>query len=127
MNHSKPLGLIECGVCNGMTAYFAMQALEGTQLFRCSLYAVWAEMKTEYLLSEETKVAGVYGHLSLESTIQNPTMFRKECSFVKGYIADSFTSTEVSSEVDWLHLDLNFAISVTAALDFSGIGCPLVA
>ena len=118
LTHSKPMGLIECGVCDGMTAYFAMQALQGTHLFRCSLYDAWAEMRTNYLLSEETKIAGHYDYLSLESTVQNLAMFKKECSFVKGYIPDSLTSSEVPAEVNWLHLDLNTAIPTTAALNF---------
>lgn len=71
------MGLIECGVCDGMTAYFAMQALKGTHVFRCSLYDAWEEMKTEYLLPEETDSAGAYGYLSIESTVRNLAMFKK--------------------------------------------------
>ena len=67
---------------------------------------------------EETKIAGHYGYLSLESTVQNLAMFKKECSFVKGYIPDSLTSSDVPAEVNWLHIDLNSSIPTTAALAF---------
>ena len=103
-----------------------MQALKNTDLFRSSLYDAWAGIKTKYLLSEERKTEGIYGYFSLEQTAQNLAMFKKECSFLNGYSPDSFSSTRVPSEANWLHLIINSTIPTTAALDFLGIECPQV-
>ena len=116
-NRGKEFALVECGVCDGMTAYFAMRALEGAP-FRFGLYDAWAPMKTEHLLLSEKKAVGAYGYLSLETTIQNLAMFKDECRFTKGYIPESLSSSEVSREVNWLHLDLNSSTPTIAALEF---------
>jgi len=120
------MGLIECGLCDGITAHYSMQALKDTALFRSSLYDAWAGIKTKYLLSEERKAKGTYGYFYLEQTSQNLAMFKTACSFLNGYIPDSFRSTRVPSEANWLHLFINSPIPTTSALDFLGIECPQV-
>ena len=62
-NRGKELSLVECGVCDGMTDYFAMLALEGAQ-FRFGLYDALAEMRTEDFLSPEKKMAGAFVFVS---------------------------------------------------------------
>ena len=56
--------------------------------------------------------------LSLDTIIQNLAMLRDERRFTKGYIPGSLSTSEVSREVNWWHLDLNFAIPTTAAPKF---------
>ena len=56
--------------------------------------------------------------LSLDTIIQNLAMLRDERRFTKGYIPESLSSSEVSREVNWLHLDLNSSTPTIAALEF---------
>ena len=109
--------LVECGVCDGMTSYFAMKALHGQYSFRCSLYDAWQEMRAEELLPTEFKAIGAYSYLSMETTKRNLMMFNDNCAFIKGSIPGSFSSEKVAPEVNWLHIDLNSAIPTQACLN----------
>ena len=60
---SSGLMLVECGVCDGMTSYFAMRALHGKYSFRCSLYDAWAGMRSEELLPIEIEGIDAYSYL----------------------------------------------------------------
>ena len=114
---SSGLMLVECGVCDGMTSYFAMRALHGKFSFRCSLYDAWAGMKAEELLTSEKDAIGSYSYLSIETTKKNLMMFNDNCSFIQGSIPGSLSSANVSFAVNWMHLDLNSAIPTQAALN----------
>ena len=114
---SSELMLVECGVCDGMTSYFAMRALHGKYSFRCSLYDAWQGMKADGLLPSEKKAIGAYSYLSIETTKKNLMMFNDNCAFIKGSIPGSLSSANVLPEVNWLHLDLNSTIPTQAALN----------
>ncbi len=62
--------LVECGVCDGLTAYFAMRAAQRAGAYRAFLYDAWEGMKTEYLLTSEQHAAGSYSYLSIENTAE---------------------------------------------------------
>lgn len=109
--------LVECGVCDGLTAFFAMQAARTVAPFRAYLYDAWEGMKAEYLLESETAVIGSYSYLSVESTKKNLADFGRDVVFVKGFIPESFSTGGVPSDVAWLHIDLNASIPTTAALE----------
>ena len=110
--------LVECGVCDGLTAYFAMRAVQGDgQPFKAVLYDAWEGMKTPYLLGSEQAAAGSYSYLALDSTKKNLRDFEAETTFVKGFIPESFAASPLPSDVVWLHIDLNSAIPTAAALD----------
>lgn len=108
--------LVECGVCDGLTAYFAMSAA-GPGPFKAYLYDAWEGMKAPYLLDSEKKSAGRYAFLSLETTKENLRAFEREATFVKGFIPESFAASGVPEDVVWLHIDLNSALPTQAALD----------
>ena len=112
------VALVECGVCDGMTGYYAMKALPRQYSFTCTLYDAWQGMKVEELLPTEIKAVGAYSYLSLDTTKSNLEMFREQCTFVKGSIPDSLLSTKGPVEVNWLHIDLNSAIPTLAALNW---------
>ena len=116
-SRSSDVVLVECGVCDGMTIYFAMKALHGQYSFRCSLYDAWQGMRAEELLPAEKNAIGGYSYLSIETTKKNLMMFNDNCSFIQGSIPGSLSSANVSPEVNWLHLDLNSAIPTQAALN----------
>jgi O-methyltransferase len=100
--------LVECGVCDGLTAYFAMKALTSDASFKAVLYDAWEALKTP---------SGDYSNLALESTRNNLREFERDATFVKGFLPQSFAISPLPSDVVWLHIDLNAAAPTTAALE----------
>jgi O-methyltransferase len=109
--------LVECGVCDGLTAYFAMSGVKGHEPFKAFLYDAWEGMKAEYLLDSERGAVGSYSYLSLENTKQNLAAFEREAVFVKGFIPQSFEIAPIPPDIAWLHVDLNASLPTTAALE----------
>lgn len=111
--------LVECGVCDGMSAYFAMCAMQGEiNEFKIFLYDAWAGIKSECLLPSEMCAAGKYSYLNIGNTKQNLTEFQENTSFIKGVIPESFKISNNPAELIWLHIDLNSSLSTTATLKF---------
>jgi hypothetical protein len=64
--------LVECGVCDGMSIYYAMSAAKNAGMpFHAWLYDAWASMKAERLLAGEQHHAGDYHYLNLDQTKAN--------------------------------------------------------
>ncbi|MDP9203386.1 MAG: class I SAM-dependent methyltransferase [Gemmatimonadota bacterium] len=116
-SQSSIVTMAECGVCDGLTAYFAICAVAGNNDFRAFLYDAWEGMKSEYLLESEQRATGAYSFLSLEQTKRNLDRFAGNTVFNKGFIPDSFVRSENPLELNWLHIDLNSAIPTLAALE----------
>jgi O-methyltransferase len=110
--------LVECGVCDGMSAYFAMSALTGRYEFKAFLYDAWEGMKSEHLLESEMGSVGAYNYLDIENTKYNLAEFQGDATFIKGSIPESFKTSNNPTELVWLHIDLNSALPTTAALQF---------
>jgi O-methyltransferase len=100
--------LVECGVCDGLTAYFAMRALQGRFPYKAALYDAWESIDTP---------SGNYASLALESTRGNLRDFERETTFVKGFLPESFAAAPLPSDVVWLHIDLNAAAPTVAVLE----------
>ena len=83
-SRSSDVVLVECGVCDGMTIYFAMKALHGQYSFRCSLYDAWQGMRAEDLLPNENRAIGAYSCLSNETTKENLMMVIDYSFFMQG-------------------------------------------
>lgn len=69
--HSRPV-LVELGVCDGLTTFFAMEAVcfnYTDALMWC--YDAWAPMRSENLTKDEKIMDGAYKGLSLENTKNN--------------------------------------------------------
>lgn len=109
--------LVECGVCDGLTAYYAMSAMADSGPFNAFLYDAWEGMKADYLLESEKSIAGSYAYLSVENTANNLSDFAKHSQFVKGFIPESFETGGIPPELVWLHIDLNASQPTTAALE----------
>lgn len=67
-NRKSAVVLVECGVCDGMTIYYALRALEGQYSFTCTCFDAWQGMQAENLLPTEMKAVGAYHYLSLDTT-----------------------------------------------------------
>jgi len=95
--------IAECGVCDGLTVYFAMKALNNSK--KAYLYDIWGKMPGEMLLDSEKRHAEDYEYLSLDTTKKN--LEGLDAVYVKGFIPDSFKTVDSPKDVVWLHIDLN--------------------
>ena len=106
--------LVECGVCDGLTASFAMKSMTGP--FRASLYDAWAPMPLGNS-GAEAKMAGGYDYLELDVTKRNLNKFANSTKFIQGYIPQSFSTSALPENICWLHIDLNAASPTKSALE----------
>lgn len=113
------VNLSECGVCEGMGAYFAINAaVDSRKPFDMYLYDAWAEMKKDYLLDTELANEGEYAYLQVDETMRNLQEYRERLVVNQGYLPDSFDRSDNPDKLCWLHIDLNSAMPTIAALDF---------
>ncbi len=111
--------LVECGVCDGLTSFYAMNAASNyTKTWAAYLYDAWAEMKEDTLLASEKKNKVSYDYLNVELTKKNLALFQSQITFNKGFIPESFAVSQNPDTIVWLHIDLNSATPTLAALDF---------
>lgn len=103
--------IAECGVCDGLTVYFAMSAFKKN--CKAFLYDSWEGMTGKYLLESEKDHLGDYGYLDIQDTKRNLAGF--DTVFIKGFIPESFGSQDPDSIV-WLHVDLNASLPTTESL-----------
>ncbi len=104
--------IAECGVCDGLTAYFAISALKNK--CRAFLYDSWQAMSVEYLLESEKDHVGDYGYLAMEETMKNLSNFNTV--FIRGFIPESFKGANNPETIMWLHIDLNSALPTLESL-----------
>ena len=115
------LNIVECGVCDGLTAFLAMTAIlncNRNALSYCYLYDAWSGMLGNLLLDSELDREGDYAYLEVERTKSNLGDFETYTKFKVGYIPDVLFSSESPSELSWLHIDLNSALATKASLEF---------
>jgi hypothetical protein len=115
---STTKNLVECGVCDGLTASFAMHAVKENHEFKSYLYDAWEGMKSEYLLKAEKESSGCYSYLNIESVKNNLSKFSEQTIYNKGFIPESFENSNDPEDLVWLHIDLNAAIPTKSALEY---------
>lgn len=115
----KDLPMVECGVCDGLTAYFALRELRGLGSHaNMHLYDAWAPMKCEYLLESEQQSAGHYSNISMERVKKNLSKF-ENVVYHPGYIPESLNKEPSSPDkISYLSIDLNSSIPTVAALEY---------
>jgi hypothetical protein len=109
---SRGSSLVECGVSDGLTAFFAAKAVNNAK--KIYLYDAWDKMHDEDLLETES-LHSDYGYLTLERTQKNLEGLNAE--YVKGYIPDVFKKSASPKEIMWLHIDLNNAKPTKESLE----------
>ena len=115
----KEKNLVECGVCDGLTLHFAMDAIKADGLeFKAFAYDAWEGMREQDLLDAEKSSTGAYSYLSIDNTKNNLIDFQNEVTFIKGNIPASFANATRPDAIAWLHIDLNSSQPTTAALEF---------
>lgn len=105
--------IVECGVCDGLTVYFALRGLGDS--YKAWLYDAWEGMEENRLLDSEKSHAGDYAYLSIEDTKKNLARFNTE--FIKGFIPESFSSGKKPEDLAWLHIDLNSSLPTKDSLE----------
>jgi hypothetical protein len=109
----------ECGVCDGLTIFYAINAAKTVSNDSAAyLYDAWEEMKAEYLLPSELGSAGAYSYLSIEQTRKNLIDHREMVIFNKGYLPGSLQISENPKTIIWLHIDLNSATPTEESLEY---------
>ena len=104
--------LVECGVCDGLTIYFAIKACEiSNKEKKAYLYDTWETL-------EGDKLRFRYDYLDIDITKKNLDCFQEKLIFNKGLIPNIFKNATNPSEVSWLHIDLNSTDATKASLDF---------
>lgn len=111
---------VECGVCDGMGAYFAMSACKNMSMkdFKFFMYDAWSGMREDLLLPSEKGAIGSYSYLNLDNTKKNLAKFHEHTIFNQGFIPDSFEQSKNPQALVWMHIDLNSATPTIDALEF---------
>lgn len=110
---------VECGVCDGLTSFFALSAAsQGGGEWGAYLYDAWEAMRGDLLLESEKSNQGEYSYLDVDVTRENLASFGTHVRFNKGYIPESFAVSENPESIVWMHIDLNSATPTIAALDY---------
>lgn len=106
------INLAECGVCDGLTIYFAIKACEmSNKEKKVHLYDSWETLADD-------KLRFKYDYLDIEITKKNLNSFQEDLVFNKGLIPNIFKTATNPSEISWLHIDLNSAEATKSALNF---------
>ena len=115
----KKFNIVECGVCDGLTVFFALKAYKSKKVdFKGYLYDSFDQMKDEYLNKKDKNQSGNYDFLNIDQTRKNLRMFEKDIIFLKGYIPDVFKSGIHPDEISWLHIDLNSSQTTLETMEF---------
>ena len=118
-NQNVGINLVECGVCDGLSAYFVLRNLTNKKLpFLIYLYDSWDVMKPDYLTESENSRSGKYDYLNIKNTKYNLLSFEKYIKWNQGYIPEVFNYGNNPETVDWLHVDLNSALPTKESLKF---------
>ncbi len=105
------LALVECGVGDGLTAYFAAVEAEHERAdYTLSCYDAWAEVTVDGGLKD-------YAATSLQRTQRNLHRFGEHVRYHPGYLPETLGAS-APQKVDYLSIDLNAAQPTIDVLDF---------
>ena len=66
-NQKKKINLVECGVCDGLTIFYVLNAIKNKK-YSVFLYDSWKEMRRDFLKKNELHHLGDYDYLNLNNT-----------------------------------------------------------
>lgn len=115
----KNKNFAEFGVCDGLTAFYAISAAKRSCLpFGIHLYDAWEGMKNELLLDSEKSSVGSYAYLNSDNTKNNLSYLDvKQLVFHKGFIPEVFNVAKNPENLVWAHIDLNSAMPTLSTLE----------
>lgn len=107
----EELTLVECGVGDGLTAYFAgVEAEHEGAKWTLPCYDAWAEVKVDGGTKD-------YSATSLQRTQHNLRRFGDRVRYRQGYLPETLDGS-APQKVDYLSIDLNAAQPTIDVLDF---------
>jgi len=113
---------VECGVADGVTSYFALNAtlanIKNATSAKFYLYDAWDAMQKQHLSSTEKTLSGEYDFLEVDNTRNNLLEYEDMTIFNKGYIPEIFETVENPKKISWMHIDLNSSMPTLAALNY---------
>ena len=112
--------LAECGVCDGMSAFYALSAAKTMdKTVKAYLYDAWGRDERRLLSRVREAYCWRLFYLNMEFTKNNLSLFgTNEIIFNKGYVPDVFQAAENPDRIVWLHIDLNSSLPTLGALDY---------
>ena len=117
--NTQSRNIVECGVCDGLAVFFAMNKYKEDIKFKAYLYDSWEEMlEKDLTIKENNKTGGDYNYLNIDTTKKNLVDFENYTIFNKGYIPKIFHSAKNPENVSWLHIDLNSSMPTKESLEF---------
>ena len=109
---NNKMSLAECGVCDGLTIYFAVKACELLNIDKkIYLYDAWQNLQNDNLRFN-------YDYLNIDITKKNLENFSNNLIFNKGLIPSVFQKAENPTQINWLHIDLNSSEATQYSLEF---------
>lgn len=114
---NDPINLVELGVFDGLTAFFAASATEH-RLGALFLYDSWEAMTENRLQKSESQMIGAYKKNSENIARANLHKWVDKVIFNRGFIPESFASATNPEKCHWLHIDLNSSDATYTALEY---------
>lgn len=111
---------VEVGVCDGLTAYFAIVGSElaaDSVMTRFVLLDSWAPMRPQDFAPGDKAKVGKYSYLRREQTEANLHSWNSRITYVEGYVPQTLNDPALPDEIAWLHIDLNSSVTTAATLD----------
>ena len=124
---SAQKNFVECGVCDGLSTYFAITSsiAEKISNHKFYLYDSWGPMGDEFLSESELKIkknptwkGSKYNNIDIEITKSNLRKFEGLVVYNKGYITDELEYAENPNSLVWMHIDLNGAKPTLSMLNY---------
>ena len=117
-NDEKNYNFVECGVADGMSAFYFINSLSDIKHKHIYLYDSWSKMEKSNLTSSEQSNIGKYEYLRFEETKKNLKEFENFIIYNKGTIKNNFDIFNNPEKICWISIDLNSAKATLDCLNF---------
>ena len=115
----KEMNIVECGVCDGLTIFYAINAYTKKNYdLKVYLYDSWQKMERKHLNDQELHHLGDYNYLNVNITKDNLRDYSENLIFNIGYIPEVLALSNYPKHLSWLHIDLNSSLPTIEALKF---------
>ena len=115
----KEMNIVECGVCDGLTIFYAINAYTKKNYdLKVYLYDSWQKMERKHLNDQELHHLGDYNYLNVNITKNNLRDYSENLIFNIGYIPEVLILSNYPRHLSWLHIDLNSSSPTIEALKF---------
>ena len=114
----KKFTLVECGVDDGISSFYAINSIELNNLDKCYLYDSWSNTFGDELNFKEKKFNRKYTGQNLDNVKKNLKEYSDYLIYNKGTIPESFKKSVNPDSIDFLHIDINSSNATKSILEF---------